>query len=100
MKLFKKLGISGWKEEIAFPDANRRKNQPSFEKEPGHSAYRLYHEWLYWNVAGKLTWDETLDVEKVIEDIESKYYGKASSVMKKFNTLRRDAWDNASGCFG
>ena len=100
LKLFKKLGISGWKEEIAFPDANRRKNQPSFEKEPGHSAYRLYHEWLYWNVAGKLTWDETLDVEKVIEDIESKYYGKASSVMKKFNTLRRDAWDNASGCFG
>ncbi|MBO4304595.1 MAG: DUF4838 domain-containing protein [Lentisphaeria bacterium] len=100
LKTYKKLGITGWKEEISFPDAQWRGKIPKLEDDPRHSAHRLGHEWLYWNVAGKLTWDETLDVNKVIADIESKYYGKTYKVMKKFNDLRRAAWDNASGCFG
>ena len=99
LKTFRKLGISGWKEEIAFPDAIYR-NVPKIEDRPNHPAYRLGYNWFYYCVAGRLTWDPDQDVEKVIADLESKYYGKAYPAMKKFHELRRDAWDNASGCFG
>ena len=99
LKTFRKMGISGWKEEISFPDANYRKI-PKFENEPNHPYHRLGYNWLYYVVAGRLTWNPDLDVEKVIADFESKYYGKAYPAMKKFNDLRRAAWDNASGCFG
>ena len=99
LKTFRKLGVSGWKEEIAFPDARYRKI-PKIEDEPHHPAHRLGHSWLYYDVAGRLTWNPDLDVDAVIADFESKYYGKAYPAMKKFNDLRRAAWDNASGCFG
>ena len=99
LKTFRKMGISGWKEEIAFPDANYGRI-PKFEVKPHHPAHRLGYNWLYFDVAGRLTWNPDLDVDAVIADFESKYYGKAYPAMKKFNDLRRDAWDNASGCFG
>ena len=99
LRTFRQLGISGWKEEIALPDANYR-NVPKIEDDPHHPAYRLGYNWFYYCVAGRLTWDPDQDVEKVIADIESKYYGKAYPAMKRFHDLRRAAWDNASGCFG
>jgi hypothetical protein len=99
LKTFRRMGISGWKEGVHFPDANYRKI-PKIEDDPHHSAHRLGHSWLFFDVAGRLTWNPDLDVDAVIADFESKYYGKAYPAMKKFNDLRRAAWDNASGCFG
>ena len=99
LKTYRRLGISGWKEWVSFPDAKYRK-VPKIEDAPNHPAYELGHSWLYYCVAGRLTWNPDLDVDKVIADFESKYYGRAYPAMKKFNDLRRSAWDNASGCFG
>ena len=99
LKTYRKMGIRGWKEEVSFPDANYA-SIPKFEEDPTHPAHMLEQEWLYLNVAGKLLWNPGLDVDKVIADIESKYYGKTYPVMKKFNDLRRAAWENSQGCFG
>ena len=100
LKTYKKLKIKGWKEEISYPDANWRGKKPTLEEDARHNIHRLGSEWLYWLVAGKLTWNASLDVNALIADFESKYYGKSYKAMKKFNDLRRSAWDNASGCFG
>ena len=100
LKTYKKLKIKGWKEEISYPDANWRGKKPTLEEDARHNIHRLGSEWLYWLVAGKLTWNASLDVNALIADFESKYYGKSYKAMKKFNDLRRSAWDKASGCFG
>ena len=99
LKTYRKLGIKGWKEEIAFPDANHRQI-PEFTKNPQHPAHRLGYNWFYFAVAARLTWNPDLKVEEVIADIESKYYGKSYAAMKKFHDLRRQAWANGHGCFG
>ncbi len=101
LKTFQKMGIEGWKEEISFPDSDFPRNQiPEFEDNPVHHALLLYSEWLYWNVASRLAWNPDLDVDEVIADIESKYYGKAFLPMQAFNNLRRSIWANSNGCFG
>ena len=100
LRFFRKLGILGWKEEITFPDADWPSTPPPLDQDPNHGAHRFGQEWLYWNVAAKLTWTPDLDLATVIADIESKYYGKAYAAMKPFNDKRRDAWDNSQGCFG
>lgn len=93
LKLYKKTGITGWKEQAYFEDSklirdkeNRRKLYPS--------------NWQALYVAGKLLWNPDLDVKKLLEEAESLYYGKAYPVMKKYHALRRFLWTNASPCMG
>ncbi len=100
LRLYKQMGILGWKEEVIFPDADWSGKIPLLDEDPTHGAHRLGQAWLYLNVAARLTWNPNLELDAVIADLESKYYGKAYRVMKSFHELRRAAWDNCQGCFG
>ncbi|MFA6930911.1 MAG: DUF4838 domain-containing protein [Lentisphaeria bacterium] len=99
LKTFRKLGICGWKEEIAFPDANYS-SIPDFQQNPGHVAYSLRNEWLFWNIAAQLTWNPELDWKEIQDDLLRKYYGLAYPAMQKYHDLKNQNWKYSSGCFG
>ncbi len=95
LKLYKKLGIKGWKEEAPFEDsrfAGLRKDDPRPDVFPS------MWQWLY--VTGKLLWNPDLDVNELIADAEGKYYGAAYPAMKKYHDLRRKLWENNTNCMG
>ena len=51
-------------------------------------------------MTGKLLWDPDLDIDALIDDIESKYYQKAWKAMKPYHDLRRNLWATAPNCMG
>ncbi|MBQ6914833.1 MAG: DUF4838 domain-containing protein, partial [Kiritimatiellae bacterium] len=99
LKLYAKLGVSGWMEEMRFVDAgpwpvlsDPEKIRRWCEKSPSN------WQWLY--VVSRLTWDPMLDVDVILDDIESKYYAEAYPAMKRYHALRRRLWEGASACLG
>ena len=99
LKLYAKMGIPGWMEEMRFVDAGPwpRLTDPEKirrwrEKSPSN------WQWLY--VVSRLTWDPSLDVDAILDEIESKYYAEAYPAMKKYHALRRRLWEGASPCLG
>ena len=95
LKLFSRCGVTGWEEETFFEDSVFWKKEPDpvrNEKLPS------LWQWLY--LTGKMLWNPELDPEKLLEDVESKYYGEAWPVMKEYHALRRKLWKNAPNCFG
>lgn len=98
LRLYRELGLEGWKEEIQFADA--RFWPPVKKGEADHRADRANSNWQWYCVAGKLLWDPDLDPEEILADVESKYYGKAYPAMKKYHDFRRKLWNNSSYCLG
>ena len=94
LKLYKKLGITGYKEEASFPDSKLIGNNQEQRKEIFPSCW----QWLY--VTGKLLWNPDLNVDELLTDAESKYYGAAYPAMKKYHDLRRKLWENGSNDMG
>lgn len=93
IKLYKKLGLTGWQTEASWYDSKRvKKRQSSLDMFPS------IWQWLY--VTNELLWDPDLDVNKVIAEAESCYYGKAYGPMKKYHDLRRKLWQNGQNCMG
>ena len=100
LKLYAKLGINGWMEEMCFVDS---KPPSYFSKDPELVRRRSEMspsnwQWLY--VVSRLTWDPTLDVDAILDEIESKYYGVAYPAMRKYHALRRRLWEGAGPCLG
>lgn len=98
LRLYRKLGLEGWKEEMLFADAQFW--PPVKKGEIDHRSDRANSNWQWYCVAGKLLWDPELDPEKILADVESKYYGKAYPAMKKYHDYRRQLWNNSAYCFG
>ena len=95
LRLYQKLGLIGYKEEGWFPD---NKFYP-FRKNDIRKDWMLSNwQWAY--VTGKLLWDPSLDEQKLLDEVESLYYGKAYPAMKKYHALRRKLWSNTSQCMG
>lgn len=95
LKLFKKIGMSGYKEEGYFADSrfvNLKPNDHRTDVNPSN------WQWLY--VTGKLLWDPDLDVNALLAEAEQKYYGAAYPAMKKYHDLRRKLWENTPVCMG
>lgn len=100
LKLYAKLGISGWMEEMAFVDSVP---PPYFSKDPElvrRRSERSPSNWQWLYAVSRLTWDPSLDVDAILDEIESKYYGEAYPAMKKYHALRRRLWEGASPCLG
>ena len=94
--LYKKLGLIGYQEEFCFPDGKfnpRRKNAPI-------NADWMYSNWQWAYAMGKLLWDPEQDLDKLLDGIESLYYGKAYPAMKKYHALRRKLWSGTPRCLG
>ena len=98
LRLYRKLGLEGWKEEMSFADAQFY--PPVKKGEVDYRSDRANSNWQWYCVAGKLLWNPELDPEEILADVESKYYGKAYPAMKKYHDLRRKLWNNSSYCFG
>ena len=99
LKLYAKMGVPGWMEEMRFVDAGTwpRETDPEKirrwrEKSPSN------WQWLY--VVSRMTWDPSLDVDAILDEIESKYYAEAYPAMKRYHALRRRLWEGASTCLG
>lgn len=93
IKLYKKMGFIGWSQEANLPDA---KTVPHCMN--GRENYPSCWQWIY--VASKMLWNPDADVNAILTDIESKYYGKAYPAMKKYHDLRRKLWENTPICTG
>ena len=98
LRFFRKMGWEGWKEEMAFADAQFwppvKKGEKDFRSDRANS------NWQWYCVTGKMLWDPDLDPAKILADVESKYYGKAYPAMKKYHDFRRTLWNNSSYCLG
>ncbi|MBQ6914219.1 MAG: DUF4838 domain-containing protein, partial [Kiritimatiellae bacterium] len=100
LKVYRELGLAGWKEECHFVDGVPWRGIP---KDP--VSQRRFHEhmgtnWQWFYVAGKLLWEPDLKLEDVLADAESKYYGAAYPAMKEYHALRRRLWDSRKECMG
>ncbi|MBO4304941.1 MAG: DUF4838 domain-containing protein [Lentisphaeria bacterium] len=97
IRTYHKLGITGWEEEVFFEDSVRWRGARK-GPEPNEKLPSLW-QWLY--LTGKMLWDPSLDENKVLEDIEKHYYGKAyEGAMKEYHALRRKLWKEGANCFG
>jgi hypothetical protein len=98
LRFYRQMGWEGWKEEMLFADADF---WPRAQKGvPDYRADRANSNWQWYCVMGKLLWNPDLEPEKVLEDVESKYYGKAYPAMKKYHAYRRELWNNSPYCLG
>ncbi|MBQ3340619.1 MAG: DUF4838 domain-containing protein [Kiritimatiellae bacterium] len=86
IRLYRDLGLIGWKNEAAFSGAKFIKSSQA-KKDQFPSNW----QWLY--LSGKLLWDPGLDEGAVLDDVESKYYGVAYPAMKEYQALRRKLWN-------
>lgn len=99
IRLYRRLGVVGWKNEISFPDQNFV-NKTKDPKALAIRADRVPSNWQWMYVTSHLLWDSALDENAVLEDVESKYYGKAYPVMRKYQALRRKTWAENNNCMG
>ena len=86
IRLYRDIGLIGWKNEAAFTGSRFLKSNRD-----GDNRFPSNWQWLY--LSGKLLWNPDLDVNTVLDDVESRYYGKAYPAMKKYQALRRKLWN-------
>ena len=94
IKTYKKLGLIGWYNEGLIPGAKFLPRCLPDAKELFPSDW----QWVY--ATGHLLWDADQDAGALIDDAESKYYGRAYPAMKPYHRLRRDLWANRNECVG
>ena len=95
LRLYRKLGVRGLSNEGHYPDAAVVKQYASpgfFDNQPSN--------WQYFYAVGRLMWNPDLDVETLLEEGESLYYGKAAEVMRRYHQFRRKLWDSRRECMG
>lgn len=93
--MYQRLGLIGWKNEAAFSGSRFVGGGDfSVKRERFPSSW----QWLY--ASGHLLWDPTLDLDALLDDAESKYYGAAYPAMRKYQKLRRRLWAETPGCMG
>ena len=96
IRYFHKAGVRGWEEETFFEDSTFWRKNVDFTE----SREKLPSLWQWLYLTGKMLWDPSLDPVKILNDIESKYYGKAYPAMKKYHALRRKLWKENKNCLG
>ncbi|MBO4304972.1 MAG: DUF4838 domain-containing protein [Lentisphaeria bacterium] len=98
LRLYRKLGLMGRKEEMVYPDASyytRAKTQGVW-----YTKNLMASRWQFWYLFGKGTWDPDFDFEKAVAEAEEDFYGKLYPAMKKYQDLRRKLWKETPGCVG
>ena len=56
-----------------------------------------YNNWQFYYIFSKMIWDPALSVEKEMDKVYRRYYGKAVEPMLKYHALRRELWETAPG---
>jgi len=57
----------------------------------------IINDWQFYYIYSKMCWNPDLDVEKEMDKVYRRYYGKAVEPMLKYHVLRRDLWENSPG---
>ena len=58
------------------------------------------NNWQFYYIYSKMVWNPDLDVEKEMERVYRRYYGRAAEPMLEYHALRRRLWESAPGhCF-
>ena len=98
LRLYKKLGLMGRKEEMVYPDADYFYNM----KKRGiwYTKNLMASRWQFWYFFGKGCWNPDFDFEKAVAEAEKDFYGKLYPAMKKYQDLRRKLWKETPGCAG
>ena len=96
IRYFHKNGVTGWEEETFFEDSVSWKKNEGY----GEQNEKLPSLWQWLYLTGKMLWDPSLDAGKLLDGIESKYYGRAYPAMKKYHALRRKLWKESQNCLG
>lgn len=99
LKLYKSLGLKGWKEEALFSDSHFVGGAAKPDTIQA-SRDRMTSNWQRYYVCGHLSWDIGLDGRRLLDEAETLYYGAAYPAMKKYHALRRRLWDNNRNCLG
>ncbi len=60
-------------------------------------AFYLECNWPFYYAAAKLLWNSSLDIDKLMNDAYTQYYGPAAEPMLKYQQLRRELWESAPG---
>ena len=95
LKLYRKLGLLGRKEEFILPRMRFVKKENIWR-----TFYRERGQWQFWYLLTRGAWDPEIDFESSLEEIESLFYGKTYPAMKKYHALRRQLWKETPGCVG
>ena len=94
LRIFKREGFTGWLNEGMFTGSSF---VPSVSKDIGEIMPSNW-QWLY--ATGHLLWKVDQDVDALVEEAESKYYGRAFAAMGPYQKLRRDLWCSRTECMG
>ena len=100
IKLYKRLGLNGWKEEMTFHDSVPAGMFPPDAELRRRRSEQTLSTWQWLYLASRLTWDPDLDAQAVLDEIEALYYAEAYPAMKKYHALRRRLWDESKVCLG
>ena len=98
LKTYHALGLRGWKEEAQFSDSYFTTHSTPEGLQEHRD--RMTSCWQRYWVCGHLSWDITLDENKLLAEAESKYYGVAYPAMRKYQELRRRLWYANRNCLG
>ena len=55
------------------------------------------NNWQLYYIYSKMVWDPDLDVEREMEKVYRRYYGRAAEPMLKYHALRRNLWETSPG---
>ena len=89
-----RLGCRAWRVEVPPPDG---KFGPAWNnlrtKENWRANLRLYY------VMAKLLWNPKHDVDRLLSELNEKFYGPAAGAMAQYRALLRDRWHQTPGHF-
>jgi len=80
IKLYRKMKLDHWIDDCT------NKEYPA-----------MHANWQFHYVAAKMLWDASLDADRLLLAAQDQYYGAAAEPMKKYQALRRELWESATG---
>jgi hypothetical protein len=93
LRLYRQLGVTGWYNEARYADAKFCwPSQKQYDEFPSN--------WQFFYVVGHLLWEPDLDVDALLAEAETLYYGKAAVPMCAYHRYRRELWDARTECAG
>ena len=93
IQYFKKHSVSGLVYLVTTPEGNFPKNLPTLAM--FRESWRCQWQSVY--LTARLLWNPDQDYRKVLEDVSSRYYGKAWNVMRQYRKLLTELYLDAPG---
>lgn len=100
IRLYAKLGMVGWKNEMQYEGGNYVKYVRNNPKRLKRANDVQASNWRYFYTTGRLLWEPGLDIDAMLDDVNILYYGVAAKPMMEYQNLRQQLWNTSSVCMG